>query len=51
MSYNHDFHTIQDHDANYEGLLTLAQDGSVNWRMVIQLTIEEFYMWKCCKVM
>ena len=51
MSYDHDFHAIQVHDVIYEGLLTLAQDGSVSWRMVIWLTIEEFYMWKCCEVM
>ena len=51
MSYNHDFHAIQVHDVVYEGLLTLAQDGSVTWRMVIYPIIEEPKMWNCCKVM
>ena len=51
MRYDHDFHDVQVHDGLYEGLLTLAQNGTVNWRMAIYPTIEESKMWNCCKVM
>ena len=51
MSYNNGFHAIQVHVVVYEGLLALAQDGYVVWRMVIYPTIKEPKMWKCCEVM
>ena len=51
MSSDHDFHYVQVHDDLYEGFLTLAQKGTVNWRMAIYPTIEESKMWNYYKVM
>ena len=41
MDSDHDFCYVQVHDDIYEGFLTLAQKGTVNWRMVIYPTIKD----------